>query len=90
MIVMRCGRAALLALLIGWLAGWDPIQTSDVALAATLAMVTEVLGEATEKPASEGTDEIADVYLYRPLGLWLFSDDDRARWIRRTADARMS
>jgi hypothetical protein len=27
---------ALLALLIGWLAGWDPIQTSDVALAATL------------------------------------------------------
>lgn len=55
-------------------------------VSGTLAMVTEVLGEATEKPSSDATDEIADVYLYRPLGLWLFSDDERARGIRDTLD----
>lgn len=55
-------------------------------VSGTLAMVTEVLGEATEKPNSDATDEIADVYLYRPLGLWLYSDDDRARRIRDTFD----
>lgn len=55
-------------------------------LSGTLAMVTEVLGEATEKPSSDATDEIADVYVYRPLGLWLYSDDERARRIRDTFD----
>ena len=55
-------------------------------VSASLAMVSEVLAEAIEKPVTTDTDEIADVYLFRPLGLWLFSDDDRARWIRRELD----
>jgi hypothetical protein len=55
-------------------------------VSGTLAMATELLGEATEKPTSVDTDEVADFYIYRPLGLWLFTDDDRARWIQRTLD----
>lgn len=53
-------------------------------LAAIVGMVAEVLQEGTEKPRTDYTDEIADVLLFRPLGMWLFSDDLRARWIRRT------
>jgi hypothetical protein len=56
-------------------------------VSACLAMTTEVLAEAIEKPATDDTDEIADVYLFRPLGIWLYSDDDRARWIREELDA---
>ncbi len=51
-------------------------------LAGVWSMATEVLGEASEKPATDDTDEIADVYLYRPLGMWLLHDAARARWVR--------
>ena len=50
--------------------------------AGVVAMATEVLGEASEKPVTDDTDEIADVLIYRPLGLWLFADAGRARWVR--------
>ncbi|MCA8977515.1 MAG: hypothetical protein KDC98_22520 [Planctomycetes bacterium] len=55
-------------------------------LAGVVAMSTEILGEAIEKPASANTDEIADVLLWRPLGLWLYGDDERASWIRHNLD----
>jgi hypothetical protein len=51
---------------------------------AVLAMTTEVLAEATEKPATVPTDEIADFWIWRPVGIWLFSDEDRSRWVDRT------
>ncbi len=51
-------------------------------LAGAVAIATEVLGEASEKPATDSTDEIADVLVYRPLGLWLFADAARSRWVR--------
>lgn len=50
--------------------------------AGAIALATEVLGEASEKPTTDDTDEIADVLLFRPLGMWLFADADRARWVR--------
>ncbi|MBL8733721.1 MAG: hypothetical protein JNN13_15220 [Planctomycetes bacterium] len=50
--------------------------------AGLVAMATEVLGEASEKPVTDDTDEIADVLIYRPLGLWLFQDPARACWVR--------
>ncbi len=50
--------------------------------AGVLSMVTEVLAEASEKPTTDDTDEIADVLLYRPLGLWLFADAQRSTWVR--------
>lgn len=51
-------------------------------LAGVLAMTTEILAEAIEKPASDDTDEIADVYLFRPLGIWIYSNDHAAAWMR--------
>lgn len=58
-----------------------PYVTSGV-----LSMVTEFLAEGFEKPATDSTDEIADFYLFRPLGIWLFSSDKRARWIKDNLD----
>ena len=58
-----------------------PYFTSGV-----LSMMTEVLAEAIEKPATDSTDEIADFYLFRPLGIWLYSSDKRARWIKEELD----
>ncbi|MCR9243841.1 MAG: hypothetical protein NXI31_02335 [bacterium] len=51
-------------------------------LAGALAMTSEVLAEAIEKPASDDTDEIADVFLFRPLGLWIYSNDFAAQWMQ--------
>jgi len=58
-----------------------PYFTSGV-----LSMMTEVLAEAIEKPVTSSTDEIADFYLFRPLGIWLYSSDKRARWIKEELD----
>ncbi len=58
-----------------------PYFTSGV-----LSMVTEFLAEGFEKPATDSTDEIADIYLFRPLGIWLYSSDKRARWIKEELD----
>lgn len=51
-------------------------------LSGVLAMAVEVLGEASEKPVTDDTDEIADVYVFRPLGIWLLHDAGRARLVR--------
>lgn len=47
------------------------------------AMVAELMQEAFEKKTSTPDDPVADVYIFRPLGIWLFSDDDRARYIEK-------
>lgn len=58
--------------------GWSyPWITSGL-----LAMSAEIVQEAVEKPTTDATDEIADVFIYRPLGMWLFHDKRRAEWIR--------
>ncbi len=62
------------------------MRTINLGAAAVLGMLAEVLQEATEKPTTDYTDEIADVLLFRPLGMWLFSDDRRAAAIRRLLD----
>jgi hypothetical protein len=62
-----------------WLAAHDVPEPG--LCAGLVAMATEVLGEASEKPATDDTDEIADVLIFRPLGMWLFADADRARWV---------
>jgi hypothetical protein len=54
--------------------------------AALLSMTAEILAEGLEKPVTDDTDEIADVYLFRPLGIWLFSNDKRAKWIKENLD----
>ena len=55
-------------------------------LAATLAMTAEILGEAIEKPAADDTDEVADVWIWRPLGLLLYGNEDSARWMKDNLD----
>jgi len=59
----------------------DPYVVSGV-----LAMTSEVLAEAIEKPVTHDTDEIGDVDIWRPIGIWFYSDDERARWVQRTFD----
>jgi hypothetical protein len=62
-----------------WMVAYDvPVPWFS---AGVVAMATEVLGEASEKPATDDTDEIADVLLFRPLGMWLFHDVGRSRWV---------
>jgi hypothetical protein len=55
-------------------------------VSGALAMTSEVLAEAIEKPVTHDTDEIGDAYIWRPIGIWLYSDDDRARWIQKNLD----
>lgn len=43
--------------------------------AITLAMVAEVIQEAFEQQTTPDDDAIADVYIFRPIGIWLFHDD---------------
>lgn len=45
------------------------------ALSITLAMVAEVVQEAFEQETTPDDDAIADVYIFRPIGIWLFHDD---------------
>lgn len=62
--------------------GWSrPWLSSGI-----LAMTAEILQEAIEKPTTDATDEIADVYIYRPLGIWFFHDKKRAAWVKRNFD----
>lgn len=56
-------------------------------LAATgLAMVSEVLQEALEVQNTTDSDPVADVYLFRPLGILLFSQDRIAHYIQEKLD----
>ena len=50
----------------------------------TLAMASELVQEAFENENVIDSDALADVYIFRPLGLWLFSSDRFARYIQRT------
>lgn len=62
--------------------GWShPWFTSGA-----LAMTAEILQEAIEKPTTDATDEVADVFIYRPLGIWFFHDKKRAEWVKRNFD----
>ena len=60
----------------GWPAPW--------LLSGVLAVACEVVGEVVEKPVADDTDEIADFWLWRPLGMWLYADEGRARWIAKS------
>ena len=48
--------------------------------AATLGMAAEVVQEVIEKKSTDSDDEIADVYIFRPLGMMLFSSDKVSRF----------
>lgn len=54
--------------------------------AAVIAMVSEVLQEGLEAQNTTDADAIADVYIFRPLGILLFSNERFARAVRRTLD----
>jgi hypothetical protein len=54
--------------------------------ATTLAMTAEILQEIFEKGTTTQDDEVADVYLFRPLGIWLFHQDAVADFVMRTLD----
>ena len=48
-------------------------------IAVSMAMTAEIIQEALEVSTTKDDDAIADVYIFRPLGIWLFHDDDFAR-----------
>ena len=52
--------------------------------AAALVTAAELLQEAVEKKTTTADDEVADVYLFRPLGMLLFSLDPVARFAAHT------
>lgn len=56
------------------------------AYAATLSMTAEILQEILEKGTTTEDDEVADVYLFRPLGIWLFHQDAVAEYVMQTLD----
>jgi len=43
--------------------------------AISLAMTAELIQEVFEKKTTTDDDEVADVLIFRPLGIWLFHDD---------------
>lgn len=54
--------------------------------AVALAMTAELIQEVIELNKTKPGDAIADFYLYRPIGLLLFADDDVANFIMDTLD----
>lgn len=54
--------------------------------AAALAMTSELVQEAIENDNATDSDAIADLYLFRPIGLLLFSNDRLARYIKRVLE----
>ncbi|MCP8899650.1 hypothetical protein [Gilvimarinus xylanilyticus] len=51
--------------------------------AIATALASELSQEAVEKKTSTDDDPIADFYVFRPLGVWLFADDERAAYIEK-------
>ncbi|MBU2885297.1 hypothetical protein KO507_05915 [Gilvimarinus agarilyticus] len=47
------------------------------------AILSELAQEAVEKKTTTEDDPVADFYIFRPLGLWLFADDGRAKTIEK-------
>lgn len=54
--------------------------------ASVLAMTSEIIQEVFEKKTTTDDDEVADVYLFRPIGMLLFSNDRIANKVMRTLD----
>ena len=49
--------------------------------AAGIAMTAEILQEVVEKKSTTADDEVADVFIFRPIGLLLFSNDRIAGFV---------
>lgn len=49
--------------------------------AASLAMISEIIQEVIEKKSTASDDEVADVTLFRPLGILLFSSETVAGFV---------
>lgn len=54
--------------------------------AVVLAMTAEYLQEVLEKNTTTDDDEVADVFIFRPIGLLLFHNDKVADFIMQTLD----
>jgi hypothetical protein len=54
--------------------------------AATLAMTAEILQEVLEKKTTTQDDEVADIYIFRPLGIILFHSDNFAKGFMKYFD----
>jgi hypothetical protein len=54
--------------------------------AAGLAMTAELIQEAIERKSATDSDAVADFYIFRPLGIWLFASDERAAYIKEKLD----
>lgn len=52
----------------------------------TLAMTAELIQETIELKTTKPDDAIADIYLFRPIGIWLFANDDVANFVMETFD----
>lgn len=50
-------------------------------LSATLAMTAELIQEVVEKKSTTADDEVADILLFRPIGILLFSNDTIADFV---------
>lgn len=51
-----------------------------------LAMTAELIQEVFEQKTTKQSDAIADFYIFRPIGIWLFADDDFAKYVMETLD----
>lgn len=54
--------------------------------ATSLAMTAEVLQEILEKNTTTDDDEVADVYIFRPIGILLFHQDAVANFVMKYLD----
>lgn len=54
--------------------------------AVSLAMTAEIIQEIYEKGTTTDEDEVADVYLFRPLGILLFHQDEVADYVMEALD----
>ena len=53
---------------------------------ASIAMTAELVQEVLEKGTTTEDDAVADFYIFRPLGIWLFSNDAAAHFIMEALD----
>lgn len=52
----------------------------------SLAMTAELIQEVFEKRTTTEDDAVADFYIFRPLGIWMFSNDEIAAFFMETFD----
>ena len=58
----------------------------STAAAVTLAMTAEFLQEVLEKNTTKDDDEVADMWIFRPIGILLFHDDAVAKFMMKYFD----